>query len=411
MNEESDSPNDSQELSLTFQNSVNSELLLSLDTPEEEVKEFAPTEDSVGQTQTEKAPSQDSVAKSGKTFHSPPKDSATSKEAAKIPNQDTVVPTDTTKKQERQIPKKMADIQTITLPNFTPNNVGLWLKLVKGKLKAYGVAEKDLYCYIRREMPVEIADRVPELIEPSDENDNFTYFSEKLKDVYGRTREQDIRELLNKMSLNDEGPKRMMDRMIEKAGSDLSALVIADLFRSKLPKDVARMMVSLEINNDPKNNEDLKKLAEAAEKFHRFEQDYLSPKVCAMQKRTSAAETKQTESDTDEVKRLKKKVDELEKSVKHLYSVVDGLLNKGKNSNTGNSGQNSRGRSQNRRSRSSSRSRIDYSKPENRGKCQYHVLYGDKAFHCTLPCVDSGKPLAQKPERTNRKTENTNASQ
>lgn len=51
---------------------------------------------------------------------------------------------------------------------------------------------------------------------------------------------------------------------------------------------------------------------------------------------------------------------------------------------------------------------IDYSAPENVGKCQYHILYGDNAFHCILPCIDSGKPLASRINKIQKSNSDNN---
>ena len=289
-------------------------------------------------------------------------------------------------------PFEMAPIQQIQLNTFTPNNVTLWLKMVKCRLNALGIKDEELFKYIRMDMPMEIADRIPELLEPSEANDNFQYFSEKLKAVYGKTREQDIRELLNKLNLTDEGPIRLMDKMIEKAGNDLSDMVIADLFRSKMPKEVARLLNVLAIKTD-----DLRKLAESAEQLYQFERDHTSPQVCGV----AAGNSKASDTST---KSYQKQIDDLKSELGHLKKVVDGLLDKknSSNNNNNNSGnRRSRSRSPKRQEkRSQSKNKIDYNLPENKGKCSYHVKFGDKAYHCVRPCIESHKELAPKPDKS-----------
>lgn len=226
------------------------------------------------------------------------------------------------------------DSITINIPPFTPNKINLWLKSVEGRLKAYGVKDEDLYRRIRMDMPIEIVERLPELIDPSTENDNFKYFKDELIKEYGQSREEEIRELLNKMSLNDEGPKRLMEKMIEKASSDIKPFVVADLFQSKLPKDVARLLVAMDIEMHAESNEDLRKIAEKAEKAYKFEENYLSPKkqqISAITAKTQNGGNKVLES--DETKNLKKEVDDLRSRVNHLTNVVDKLLNSNPNSN------------------------------------------------------------------------------
>lgn len=290
-------------------------------------------------------------------------------------------------------------IQPISLHPFTPHNPGMWLMLTKGKLKAMGVADEDLYKKIRMDMPIEIAERIPELIDPLPANDNFSYFENKVKEVFGKTREQDIRELLTKLSLDESGPKRLMDKMIQKAGTDVSPMVIADLFKQKLPKDVAKLLVSLH-TTEIKTVADLNAIAETADKVHQFELHYSSPnKVSAIS--TGQRKMESDRSHTD----CQKKISDLQSQVDHLRKVVDGLLAKQNGNQAGNNsrnGQKGNSGSNRNRSRSPSRSKgpvgppkVDYSIPDNQGKCPYHIKYGEKAFHCILPCSMSDK-LAEK---------------
>ena len=46
--------------------------------------------------------------------------------------------------------------------------------------------------------------------------------------------------------------------------------------------------------------------------------------------------------------------------------------------------------------------KIDFNDPKNKGKCKWHILYGQNAYHCTLPCIESDKPLKLKPNVTNK---------
>ena len=84
---------------------------------------------------------------------------------------------------------------------------------------------------------------------------------------------------------------------------------------------------------------------------------------------------------------------------------------------TNNSGgeRQSRNRSHNRgntngreRSKSPHFKKIDFKDPKNKGKCKWHILYGENAYHCTLPCVDSNLPLKQKPSKDSSTANSTN---
>ncbi|KAK7603128.1 hypothetical protein V9T40_003127 [Parthenolecanium corni] len=172
----------------------------------------------------------------------------------------------------------VAEKMSITLPSFTPEKIEVWLKVVKAKLKACGVKEEDLFKKIRTNIPIKIVEQNPNICEPTAANDNFEWFATQLRTVYGRTKEQNIRELLTKLELDDKGPKRLMERMIEKAGTELTPLIIADLFRHALPKDLSRLIISLESENEVKTTDNLKKLTDKVEKIFNFEKDLTSPK-------------------------------------------------------------------------------------------------------------------------------------
>ncbi|KAK7585967.1 hypothetical protein V9T40_000146 [Parthenolecanium corni] len=301
----------------------------------------------------------------------------------------------------------------ITLPAFTSQKVELWLKAVKGKLKAHGVKDEDLFKRIRMDMPLEIIERIPEVIEPSAANDTFDWFSAQLKNVYGKTKEQNIRELLTKIELDDEGPKRLMERMIEKAGTDITPFIIADLFRHALPKEMSRLIISLESDTEIKTVDDLKRLADRAEKIFKFEKDITSPKKHVHAVSFTKKESSFKNESSNDPQTLRKEINDLKSTVGNLKKQVEKLSlsignsggrNMGNSSYGQNQSQNRQNRSRERgnRRRSTSPQRIDYSKPENQGKCKYHILYGDNAYHCTTPCVESGKPLAQKPENRNQ---------
>ena len=71
-----------------------------------------------------------------------------------------------------------------------------------------------------------------------------------------------------------------------------------------------------------------------------------------------------------------------------------------------------RARSNDRRSyRSNSKPRIDFNAPENKGKCEFHIRYGENTWHCIRPCTEENKPLKPKPERTPRPHSQLNPSE
>lgn len=95
------------------------------------------------------------------------------------------------------------------------------------------------------------------------------------------------------------------------------------------------------------------------------------------------------------------KFKEMENKIRHLEKVIDGLLSNSQENGTGSL---AGGRYVKSKAKGKTKAKIDYSAPENRGKCKYHIQYGSSAFHCTLPCIESSKPLAPKPEKMQRQS-------
>ncbi|VDO08750.1 unnamed protein product [Brugia timori] len=254
-----------------------------------------------------------------------------------------VTPVEETSVIEKFVNKKMPD-KHIMLPPFTPNNVNLWLKSVKGRLKAHDIDDKELFKRIRMDMPLEIIDRIPEILEPTLAQDNFKWFSDQLIEEFGKTKEQDIRELLNKCSLDDQGPKRLMQKMLDKSKDGLKPFIIADLFKQKLPKEIARMVVSFEEGQEVQNEEDLKRLAERAEKLYQFENECISPykstvsavsdnKTQSNNKKGQYKETSNTNSSSN------KEINDLRSQVGNLKKQLDEALSRIERIERGGSGQ------------------------------------------------------------------------
>ena len=316
-----------------------------------------------------------------------------------VPNQSTLETSQTnSEKQEEKIADKMSTVkQFIQLPPFNPDKVTAWLELVKGRLLAMGVEEANLYKQIRADMPLDIIEKVPDIMNPETSKDTFTAFADKVKDAYGKSRTEEIRDLLRRCDLGDHSPRALMDIMIQKSGNDLQPHVVAHLFLAKLPKEVARMMVAMGLNEDIKTTDELKKMAAQATRSINFENAFPSPQRIAQ-----ISNSQNLESDIENLKKevasIKKRLDKMNQNSAHT------------NSNDSSGNRQSRNRSRNRQanSRSASKPKIDYNKAENKNKCKFHILYGDAAYHCMLPCSDKDKPLAQKPSK---KELNSNAGQ
>lgn len=104
---------------------------------------------------------------------------------------------------------------------------------------------------------------------------------------------------------------------------------------------------------------------------------------------------------------FKKEIDDLKNEMNEIQKLLDKLCNKNGKTKKGDY----RGRFKERKpklnggkAKSKAKPKIDYNLPENKGRCQFHILHGDKAYHCKVPCIDSDKPLAQRlPKNQNEK--------
>jgi len=309
--------------------------------------------------------------------------------------------------QEAKMTNKISDTTIIPLPPFDEEKPHVWLTIVKSKFKTLGIPETDYYKRVRMDIPPRIVEVIPGITEPSTDDDKWDYFEKKIKEAFGKSREQEIRDLLRK-SNHLQNPRRMMDFMIDKAGDDVTPRVIADLYRSSLPRDVARTILTL----PSKNTEDLRAMADVAQGVFDFEKER-SPEKNII---ASISSSNLVNSDTDELKKLWKEVKDLKSQIgqllKHQNTTQNTQYTHNSHSNQRSYTNQNSHRSDNRQNRSRSRNRsnpkpmIDFNDPQNKGKCEYHIRYGDNAWHCTLPCIDSDKPLKTKPQRASRPNNN-----
>ena len=168
-------------------------------------------------------------------------------------------------------------INSIPLPQFIPSKVNIWLKMVKAKLTYAGISEDDLYKYVCMEMPMEIVERLPDILELSVPAEDKTtklwdLFSETLTTAYGKSREAEIKKLIKGIQLTDTyGPKALMEEMISLAGPDFLPKAILEMFKNALPVSVNRLLMSLDLDKELLTTDELRKFAFQAEKCFLFE--------------------------------------------------------------------------------------------------------------------------------------------
>ena len=85
-----------------------------------------------------------------------------------------------------------------------------------------------------------------------------------------------------------------------------------------------------------------------------------------------------------DIETLRKEINEMKKMLENMSLLMHAM---NVYCSKGNGSQHRKNRSirQVTNSRSANKVKIDYKKPENEGKCKFHILYGDAAYHCMLP--------------------------
>ena len=103
---------------------------------------------------------------------------------------------------KQTVPPVQRVIHHIPLPPFDAKDVGLWLDMVKARLNSYDVPEAQHFKRIRADMPKQIAQRLPDLLFPKKDDDNWGYFKRRVTETFGRSRKDEISELLDKVKLD-----------------------------------------------------------------------------------------------------------------------------------------------------------------------------------------------------------------
>jgi len=319
-------------------------------------------------------------------------------------------------------------IPTIELPPFIENQVPVWLNMVKAKLKYSGVSDDDYAKTIRKNIPWEIVVKVPEVLEEppiiqGKKTDTFEHIAKQIEDAFSKPRVEQIKQLLNDCSMEGRTPKTLMEEMIRLAKDDIPPILIVEIFKNKLPKKSIKSIVELGYDLDVDSKEKLLDMANIADRSYKFDKENPSPNKNVYSVSSSSSEEKIWK----EIKTLKNNQNQMNNTLNGLVIAVNALRSQipqnfipnqqSQNFTTQNvpnqnfaaqnvkSQQNNNSNSQNgeRRSRNRSKSpykKIDRTLPENEGRCSWHIRYGENAYHCTLPCRDSGKVLKTKPVKT-----------
>lgn len=279
-------------------------------------------------------------------------------------------------------------IHHIPLPPFEQNDVKLWLQMVQSRLDAYGVPQKDYFKRIRADMPKQIAQRAPDLMLPTKENDTFEFFEKTIVEIFARKRNEEIAELLDKVTLGDRTPVEVMEYMIKLAGTEIAPSVVSSRFLKLYNEYINTTVKIWGLDESIKDSAGLKKLAEAVQRA------YKNPgMISAVANSPKQKENKKVEDKLDEiVERLGK----LEAKVANASGNAQGNQKKRQNNQNGKQSQD-RGRSKSRgggnyRNRSQSKPNNQTQKNEEKsGLCYYHRRFGDKATRCTMPCERNGQ--------------------
>ncbi|KAK7573596.1 hypothetical protein V9T40_010787 [Parthenolecanium corni] len=206
-------------------------------------------------------------------------------------------------------------IHHIPMPQFDQKDPDLWLRMVEARLDGYGIPENLYYKRVRIDMPKAIAQRLPALLAPAAANDNWTYFKEKVIQAFGRTRQDEIAELLDKVTLEGRTPVEVMDYMIKLAGTEIGPSVVASRFLKLFAKDIVTGVKLMRLDLKANDEKGLRELADAVQ--YAFSNSSTPTKVGAVS--AVSGDTRKPASD------LEVKIDKILNRLTNLESRVNNM--------------------------------------------------------------------------------------
>ena len=232
---------------------------------------------------------------------------------------------------------------SVEAPPFWSENPTLWFSQIESQFILAKVTTDDTkYAHVVSSLTEKMATEVQDILSTPPSTDKYETLKAALIYRMSQSQTKRLQQLLHSEELGDCTPSQLLRRLKTLANTAISEDVLKNIWISRLPSDVQRILTVSEGG--------LESLAKIADQLHEL---YTS----ASQQISSI-----TRSNTDE---LHKQIAELTKQVSELSTR-------------------NRIRSRNRyykRSRSRSRSNADSG-----DICWYHRRFGAKANHCRQPC-------------------------
>ena len=326
------------------------------------------------------------------------------------------------------------------LPAFDKNNINIWIRRVNGAYTRAGITEaKDKFAFLESKFNVDPDPKINEFLE-KDTNADWEAFLDYLREIHGRTKEQEINSLLNGTPRDGRRPTALASLIKERAGNVNIDDIMREVLLREMPSSI-KQHASSKIK-DLNFEETAKVLDDYFDQKGRIKHKSESPSVNSVSNnsrqqsrptsRPLSSAMKNTESSTlsSEASSFTGAFDDGDDETadvnavrfrsdgrRQQFNVRNRSQSRGRpkdNSNGGNINNNnnnnnnydsnprphnSNGRSQSRysSSRNSSNSNSgnnsnnsnnsnSSSKPKS-GICFYHELHGDRARNCEQPCL------------------------
>ena len=130
------------------------------------------------------------------------------------------------------------------LPAFDKNNINIWIRRVNGAYTRAGItAAKDKFAFLESKFNVDPDPKINEFLE-KDTDADWDAFLEYLREIHGRTKEQEVNSLLNGTPRDDRRPTALASLIKERAGSITLNDVMKEVLLKEMPSSVKQHAAS-----------------------------------------------------------------------------------------------------------------------------------------------------------------------
>lgn len=262
------------------------------------------------------------------------------------------------------------NIQTrFRAPAFTPDDPDVWFQQVEWNFEDAGVTTSlEKFKAVARTLDHTYAREVRDLILNPPATQPYERLKEELLRRLCKSREHNIRKLLEREIIGDRTPSQFLRHLRELAGTTASDDIVKTLWTNQLNPLV-------QANLAARSDLDLGQQGEVADRIMDTLSSYQGPQPSHIAGVTQSAVSPSYASVFEQLSKLVVSINESQQELRREIAGINQRL--GEHGKTDNR---SRSKSRNRE-----RSRKRSSTREN-GMCWYHFRFAEKAQKCTFPC-------------------------